>query len=65
MDEARERLTQVSHKLAEHMYSNAQPQSISGAGPSVDGNSAAGDPPHRDEGMIDAEYTDVEEKTSA
>jgi molecular chaperone DnaK len=62
MDEARERLT---HKLAEHMYSKAQPQSTSGAGPSVGGNSAAGRPPKRDEGVIDAEYTDVEEKTSA
>jgi molecular chaperone DnaK len=65
MDQARERLTQASHKLAEQMYSKAQPQSASGAGPSVGANSAAGGPPNRDEGVIDAEYTDVEEKTSA
>lgn len=64
MDEAHERLTQVSHKLAEQMYSKAQPQSTSGAGASVGANSAAGRP-SRDEGVIDAEYTDVEEKTSA
>jgi len=65
MDEARERLTQVSHKLAEQMYRKAQPQSSTGAGPSGGGNSAAGRQPSRDEGVIDAEYTDVEEKKSA
>ena len=65
MDEARERLTQVSHKLAEQMYSKAQPQSASGAGTSGSANSAAGGQPHRDEGVIDAEYTDVEQKKSA
>jgi molecular chaperone DnaK len=65
MDEARERLTQVSHKLAEQMYSKAQPQSASGAGPSGGVNSAAGGQSQRDEGVIDAEYTDVEQKKSA
>jgi molecular chaperone DnaK len=65
MNEARERLTQVSHKLAEQMYSKAQPRSASGAGPSGGVNSAAGGQPSRDEGVIDAEYTDVEEKKSA
>jgi molecular chaperone DnaK len=65
MNEARERLTQVSHKLAEQMYSKAQPQSASGAGPGGGVNSAAGGQPSRDEGVIDAEYTDVEEKKSA
>ena len=65
MDEARERLTQVSHKLAEQMYSKAQPQSASGAGPSGGVNSAAGGGPSRDEGVIDAEYADVEQKKSA
>jgi molecular chaperone DnaK len=63
--QARERLTQVSHKLAEQMYSKAQPQSASGAGPSGGGNSATGGQPSQDEGVIDAEYTDVEEKKSA
>jgi molecular chaperone DnaK len=65
MDEARERLTQVSHKLAEQMYSKAQPQSAPGSSPSGGGNAAAGGRPSRDEGVIDAEYTDVEEKKSA
>ena len=64
MDGARERLTQVSHKLAEQMYRKAQPQSAPGAGPSGGVNSAAGGRP-KDEGVIDAEYTDVEEKKSA
>ena len=65
MDEARERLTQVSHKLAEQMYSKAQPQSAPGGGPSGGVNSATGGRPSRDEGVIDAEYTDVEQKKSA
>jgi molecular chaperone DnaK len=65
MEEARERLTQVSHKLAEQMYSKAQPQSAAGAGSNGSANSAAGGRPNRDEGVIDAEYTDVEEKASA
>ena len=65
MDEARERLTQVSHKLAEQMYSKAQPQSASSSGPSGGVNSPAGGRPSRDEGVIDAEYTDVEQKKSA
>ena len=65
MDEARDRLTQLSHKLVEQMYSKAQPQSASGAGPSGDVNSATGGRPSGDEGVIDAEYTDVEEKKSA
>jgi hypothetical protein len=44
------------------MYSKAQPQRASGAGPSGGGNSSVGG---RDEGAIDAEYTDVEQKQSA
>src|SRR5580698_8651231 len=35
MDEASDRLTQTSHKLAEQMYSKAPPQCASGAGPIV------------------------------
>jgi molecular chaperone DnaK len=65
MDEARERLTKVSHKLAEQMYTKAKPQSSAGASPVDEVNSASGVPPSRDEGVIDAEYTDVQEKKSA
>jgi len=70
MDKARETLTQVSHKLAEQMYKAAQPQgtpqgagpsggaSTDGAGASASGNGQG----KKDEGVIDAEYVDVEDK---
>jgi len=65
MDRARENLTKASHKLAEQMYKAAQPQGAPGAGPST----GAGPTPHgdgeakkKDEGVIDAEYVDVEDK---
>jgi molecular chaperone DnaK len=67
MNSARERLTQASHKLAEAMYksSQAQPGATPGAGPTAgaDGsNGAAGQQQKKDEGVIDAEYVDVDEK---
>ena len=69
MDKAHETLTQASHKLAEQMYKAAQPQGAPGAGPTP----GAGPDPHvngasgnghakKDEGVIDAEYVDVEDK---
>src|SRR5213075_1394167 len=42
MDQARERLTQASHKLAEQMYKAAQPQGTPGAGPTAGAGPAAG-----------------------
>src|SRR6195256_3204840 len=68
MDKARETLTQASHKLAEQMYKAAQPQGASqGAGPSgsasTDGAGPSGNGQgKKDEGVIDAEYVDVEDK---
>ena len=65
MDKARETLTQASHKLAEQMYKAAQSQTP-GAGPTP--GAAAGPEPganggsKKDEGVIDAEYVDVEDK---
>src|SRR3954464_8153785 len=69
MDRARETLTQASHKLAEQMYKSAQAQTPppgGGAGPS---GSAGGEQPSgdgeagkNDEGVIDAEYVDVDKK---
>jgi molecular chaperone DnaK len=65
MDKARETLTQASHKLAEQMYKAAQPQGgtqagpAAGAGPEPGANGAG---QKKDEGVIDAEYVDVEEK---
>ena len=71
MDQARERLTQASHKLAEQMYKAAQPQGGAGAGPQAGAGPSAGAGPapggdgqsnKKDEGVIDAEYVDVEDK---
>jgi molecular chaperone DnaK len=58
LNEARERLTTASHKLAEAMYkANAgQPgEQAAQAG-------ATAEEPKKDEGVIDAEYVDVDEK---
>jgi molecular chaperone DnaK len=58
MNSARERLTQASHKLAEAMYKSA-PAQPAAAQPGDD--SGAGEK-KKDEGVIDAEYVDVDEK---
>jgi len=65
MNSARERLTQASHKLAEAMYKSAQPsEGAPGAGPQAGapGDSGAQQEKKKDEGVIDAEYVDVEDK---
>jgi molecular chaperone DnaK len=68
MDQARERLTQASHKLAEQMYKAAQSQAQPGPGPSAGAGPSAGPASggdgqaKKDEGVIDAEYVDVEDK---
>ena len=67
MDKARENLTTASHKLAEQMYKAAQPQGGVQAGPSADagaqqGGNGASSGQNKDEGVIDAEYVDVEDK---
>src|SRR5438128_5007434 len=63
MDQARERLTQASHKLAEQMYKAAQPQGAPGAGPTAGPTPGSnGEAQKKDEGVIDAEYVDVEDK---
>ena len=61
MDKARETLTQASHKLAEQMYKAAQ---APGAAPSPEAGPEPGanGGPKKDEGVIDAEYVDVEDK---
>jgi molecular chaperone DnaK len=63
MDQARERLTQASHKLAEQMYQAAQPQGgpSAGATPPPGGDGKA----KQDEGIVDAEYVDVDERKRA
>ena len=65
MDQARERLTQASHKLAEQMYKAAQPQSAgpsgaAGAGPAGDNGQTKAD-----DGVVDAEYVDVDDRKAS
>jgi molecular chaperone DnaK len=65
MDRARENLTKASHKLAEQMYKAAQPAggAQAGPGPSTGAGSQPGDSGQKkDEGVIDAEYVDVDDK---
>jgi molecular chaperone DnaK len=63
MDRAREALTAASHKLAEQMYRAAQPQGQPGQAPPQGGPQPGGDgEAKKDEGVIDAEYVDVDEK---
>ncbi len=66
MNTAREKLTAASHKLAEAMYKQASPGAGAPgteAGPQPGANGASsGSEPKKDEGVIDAEYVDVEDK---
>src|SRR5579864_2712348 len=66
MDRAREALTTASHKLAEQMYKAAGSQGAPGAGPGAGAGPAPGGggdgQAKKDEGVIDAEYVDVEDK---
>jgi molecular chaperone DnaK len=63
MNSARERLTQASHKLAEAMYKSAPPTGGAQAGGAAPGGDAAqAEQKKKDEGVIDAEYVDVEPK---
>jgi len=61
LNSAREKLTAASHKLAEAMY-----KASASAGTAADGGPAATNGPEegqkKDEGVIDAEYVDVEDK---
>jgi molecular chaperone DnaK len=56
LNAAKEKLTAASHKLAEAMYK------ASAATPPAEGTAAAEPEAKKDEGVIDAEYVDVEEK---
>jgi molecular chaperone DnaK len=67
MDSARDKLTAASHKLAEQMYKATQaatPGAAAAGGPvdGPDGASGNGAGQKKDEGVIDAEYVDVEDK---
>jgi molecular chaperone DnaK len=60
---ANEKLTNASHKLAEVLYKANASQATAGAAPDgqPDGGAPAGEQ-KKDEGVIDAEYVDVDEK---
>ena len=61
---AHDKLTQVSHKLAEAMYKASAAQSATGTpgGPTAQADGTPGAEAKKDEGVIDAEYVDVEDK---
>jgi molecular chaperone DnaK len=61
MDSARERLTQASHKLAEAMY-KAQAASAGATPGAAPGGDGGAQEQKKDEGVIDAEYVDVDDK---
>ena len=58
---AQEKLTAASHKLAEAMYKASSAQAASGAAADPAGEAPAGEA-KKDDGVIDAEYVDVDEK---
>ena len=64
MNAAREKLTAASHKLAEAMYKANAAGPAAGAPPTDGGAAATGttEEAKKDEGVIDAEYVDVDEK---
>jgi molecular chaperone DnaK len=58
---AHEKLTQASHKLAEVLYKTTA-ASAAGTGNAPNSDSASAGEQKKDEGVIDAEYVDVEDK---
>jgi molecular chaperone DnaK len=65
LNSAREKLTAASHKLAEAMYkANATAGAGAGSAPTNGATAASGttEEAKKDEGVIDAEYVDVEDK---
>ncbi|HTT24669.1 MAG TPA: molecular chaperone DnaK [Candidatus Sulfotelmatobacter sp.] len=67
MNQARERLTQASHKLAEQMYKATQAQGAPGTGAGTSAETAPGadGQAKQNEGVVDAEYVDVDDKRAA
>jgi molecular chaperone DnaK len=62
MKSAHEKLTQASHKLAEAMYKASASQAAAGAQPGTEAEGQPAGEQKKDEGVIDAEYVDVDEK---
>jgi molecular chaperone DnaK len=61
LNASREKLQTASHKLAEAMYKAAASAPTDG-GTAASGTTETQEPPKHDEGVIDAEYVDVENK---
>ncbi|MGA7342505.1 MAG: molecular chaperone DnaK [Terracidiphilus sp.] len=59
---AHEKLTHASHKLAEVLYKANAAQAAAPGSPSDGGSGAAAGEQKKDEGVIDAEYVDLEDK---
>ncbi len=57
LNAAKEKLTTTSHKFAEAMY-----KATAAAATPAEGETAQAEEPKKDEGVIDAEYVDVDEK---
>ena len=60
LNSAKERLTTVSHKLAEAMYKAASASAPAEGAPAGEAAGTAAEEPKKDEGVIDAEYVDVD-----
>jgi molecular chaperone DnaK len=60
LNSAKERLTQLSHKLAEEMYKAAAASAPAEGAPAADAGAAQHEEAKKDEGVIDAEYVDVD-----
>ena len=61
LNASRDKLTAASHKMAEAMY-KATAAASTGSTPGADGNAPPEGTEKKDEGVIDAEYVDVDEK---
>jgi molecular chaperone DnaK len=61
LNAAREKLTAASHKLAEAMY-KASANAVPTDGETAAAGSTAAEEPKKEEGVIDAEYVDVDDK---
>ena len=64
MNAAKDRLTEASHKLAEAMYkASSAASAATGGAPGPDGATGPAEGAEKkDEGVIDAEYVDVDDK---
>jgi molecular chaperone DnaK len=60
MNAAKEKLTTASHKLAEALYKAAAAEAPAEAAASAEGPAGAQEEKKKDEGVIDAEYVDVD-----